>query len=68
MILQRKNIHFDEFIPDYPKSGPCCSCHCETTSPESNDVISIVWRGICEAMIKSLTEIENEKENKEDEK
>lgn len=64
-------INFDELISVYPKSGPCCSCHCghsETTSPESNDVISIVWRGICEAMIKSLTEIENEKENKEDEK
>lgn len=64
-------INFDELAPDYPKSDPCCSCHCEhskTTSPEPNDVISIVWRGVCEAMIKTLTEIENEKENKEDEK
>lgn len=64
-------VNFDDLPSDYPKSGPCYSCHCEhseTASPEPNDVISIVWRDICEAMIKILTEIENEKENKEDEK
>lgn len=35
---------------------------------EKKDQQARDWRDICEARIKTLTEIENEKENKEDEK